>query len=272
MPISEDITKAEFNRQLLWLVFSLIPAIFFLFLSAYIIGHGSFDFLNPIPFIVFLMFWLGIVIWGSGRMASLQPDWKTLSIGRRGVLVGGCLWKICTFQGLGTKRQEYLNLVAERMVKKDFKRVGEIKLETWGQYLYIKDSDLTFESPEGEYQTGIRAVSIGENLRVGFNHKGTLKILKKAVLMFAFSLIFALFVSFLFVNIVEYAFPSIDVTQLGVLWIIVFFPVMFGLWISIVGKKKRVLDRQIKKFLVDTAEYMGSKQITPFKRITVKYE
>lgn len=221
--------------------------------------------------IILAVIWIGIFALGGRWMGSLQSDWKTLSTGSRNVLIGGCLWKICTFQGIGTKRQEYLNLVAERMVTNGFKRVEEIKLGIWGQYLYVKGSDFTFESPEGEYQTGIRAVSIDENLRVGFNHTGTSRIAKKAFLWLVCCLFIALVVSLLSCNIVKYAFPSIDAFQLTMLWTIIFFPVMFGPIFFIAGKKKRSLDRQIKQFLVDTAEYMGSKQITPFKRILVKY-
>jgi len=61
----------------------------------------------------------------------------------------------CTFQGLGDKRQEYLRLVEEGMMKQGFKRAEE-----WRERNPVfTGSDLIFKSPDEKFLPSIRAVS-----------------------------------------------------------------------------------------------------------------
>jgi len=180
-------------------------------------------------------------------------------------------WVTCEFQGLGNKKQVYLDLLKKEMSKGGFQQVEEIRLarRPWASFI-SKMSNLKFNSPDGKMWIGIQAVPKDENLRVGFADVVLTK--KQFYLLFAFSILFAFSLGAISayvigrnVNVnehIEWAFSSIIVAALA----FVTPPMLYGIL------PRRRWRRQAKQLLVETAESMGSKQTTPFKKTTYKLE
>lgn len=258
--MAEDLGKAE-DKVNKWFALSLLLGIISLFLSALIIGHGSFDFSTPIPIIVFGVVTFGLFSWAYWKAYALvlQPDWKTLGTGRRASFSFKVHpWNICTFHGLGNRRQDYLDLVTEGMRKEDFQLTEESPV------INIKGSDLMFKGP-GQTAFFIRAVPIGEDLRVGF-------ILTQEVGALAFlSLPLALPPSLLILYIIR-SMVLLDTASYAISWGIIYIILMCAILVLLIKvRTPKTGPQEIKNFLVKIGESMGSKQITPFKRILVKY-
>jgi len=123
-------------------------------------------------------------------------------------------YRACTFQGLGTKRQNYLDLVAGEMVKQGFKRAEE-----WRERNPVFDgSDLIFKSPDEKFLAGIRAVSTENgNLRVGSTLAG---MPGKAAKIFVFSIEFAFILGVLSAYIGRQIFGPITKLTVQNLWML----------------------------------------------------
>lgn len=184
----------------------------------------------------------------------------------------GKFWKTCTFEGLGPKKQAYLDSLTEVMAKKGFQRVKEIKLATaWESFLY-KRSDLIFKSPDGKL-AGVQTVPKNEDLRVGFME--SLFTRKKVWLTLVSSIFIAFFFCVLSIFIIgQGTIPLPPTTPRVMVFIpaIIFLIVLIGALVLFWVKPARDWRQQIKQLLVEAAGSMGGKQITPFKKTTVELE
>ncbi len=264
--MDEELKKAEVESPI-WPFLVIIIGVSSMFISAFIIGHGSFDFLStPIPISSPFIILLGVmlyVIWRSGNRAILQPDWKTLATGRRAMFSFKTSdWNICTFQGLGSKRQDYLNRVTEEMEKRDF------QLTDKSPAINIKGSDLIFKHPKGPFFC-IRAVSIGENLRVGF--KSTEEMGREIFpAMFLAALPTFLSIYIIGGGVVPWTNVPKWMASIPLIIFFTFFIGTFGLMYRLSLLRK--FRQEIKPLLVGIGKSSGSKQVTPFRKILAKYK
>lgn len=265
---------AGINQVMLWLSFSILLGIFSFFLSAYIIGQGSFAFLG-IPPITLVVVSLGMFLGGYIFVfAPLQPDWKAQSTRKLIFLSKVISWNISLFQGLGSKKQDLLDWVIEDATKIGFQRIDEIKGRFWGEERYFRGSDLIFESPEGGH-VGVRAVAVGNDLRVGFNSIGrvTIKERGKAWAGLLFSILVGFCLCVLSIYIIGHGeIPWVTVPR----WMM-FIPVAllflgFSVTFIIILKLAFAKEPQIKEILLRAGKSMGSKQASKFRRIYVRYE
>ncbi len=265
-PMGEDLRKAEAKERVNVIFIFVILSSFFL--SAFIIGRGSFDFFStPIPIITFLTVLLGFFLyyfWDLGNRAFLKSDWKTLGTGRRASFSFKVYpWNICTFQGIGNRRHDYLNLVTEEMTKKGFQMTEK------SPAINIKGSDLIFIHSSRVFRPDlfIRAVPVGKNLRVGFVLTG------EAGPWVFLSVGLALLPTLLSMNVIKYI--ELQWTNVPdwmmLIPVIVYFLSLIGIMILIYGLSAlRNFRQEIKPFLFRIGKSLGSKQITPFKKILVK--
>lgn len=171
-------------------------------------------------------------------------------------------YRTCTFQGLGNKRQAYLDSVAERMAEQGFKRAEE-----WRERNPVFDgSNSIFKSSDEKFLVAIRAISTEDgNLRAGFSLAG---VPGKAAKIFVFSIGFAFILGALSAYILRQMFGPIkgtvqDLWMLILVMIILFTAFGFPVLAYMTPSKMRY-NRKVRQILVETAESMGSKQITPF--------
>jgi len=167
----------------------------------------------------------------------------------------------CTFQGLGIKRQAYLDRLAKAVVKNNWK-VFEKSVLGWMEGIAIGGADLLFEPPNKLVATGVRAVPVNGDLRVGYSAPPRGK--RYWTSFFIFTLL---------------AFLAMYVLGWGRGWgefgeliaISIFFAIMLSPIVFIVVYMK-VYNRKIKRLLIQTAESMGGKQTTAFQKTTGKLE
>jgi hypothetical protein len=178
-------------------------------------------------------------------------------------------FRTCTFQGLGTKKQEYLNMLAEVMKKKNLQKVEE---PSGVIALVLEGRGLIFESPS-RVEVGIRAVSIKENLRVGFAVQPNVT-RKKAVLWLIVSILVASFFVFLSAYIIGHGMLPLTEAHGWAILIpfLTFFAAFSCMFLPYVLKTEITWPPKIRKLLVETAESIGGKQITPFRKTTVELE
>jgi len=77
-------------------------------------------------------------------------------------------WRTCRFQNIGTKKQEYLDLLAKEMTKKDFQQAEENRLSTRSMAPFLEESSPNFGTPDGKFDIAIYAVPSNGDLNVGF--------------------------------------------------------------------------------------------------------
>jgi hypothetical protein len=186
-------------------------------------------------------------------------------------------WRTCTFQGLGAKRQAYLDLLNEGMAKRGFQRVEEIKRRTAWCSLINRSSDLIFYSHKRKSWVGIKSLSKHGNLRVGFadwyyNPIRDALITVFCILLGALGTFFSAYILTAYVT----GHPSYYIGGLPD-WmipipIILFFVVFIGAFLLFFGRPYEAWREQVKAALTEIAESLGGKQITPFKKTTVKLE
>ena len=268
--MAENLKKAEAENPI-WFAIALLLGALSSFLFAFVVGP---EFL-PISILVFGIVFTGVSIlyhiWYVNNHIFLNPDWKTFTTGRRS---GFIPWHICMFQDIGNKRQDYLNAVADEMIKKEYKQLKEIKPSLWGEERLLKGSNLIFEDPDGTY-VGIRTVSVGDDLRVGFNVAGkpTTRAGAKAwggLLLSMMIGFIAVVLSFHIIGNGKLPLTNVPVTMLLLTTLAIFIPV-FSISFVILLKKFGLTKLEPKELLLQIGESMGSKQIAPFKRILVKY-
>ncbi len=172
-------------------------------------------------------------------------------------------WLTITFYGLGAKKQAYLDLLAEEMVKNGFKRVESIEVKTtWGSFI-SKKSDLLFRSSDGLLWIGIRACPKDGDLRVGF--ADTYYKNARSFFILACSILLGTFFCFLSAYIIGQG--SFDLSKMSpsiaLIPVAIFFLVFLGVFTFFFGKPKRIWRRKTKAILVETADSMGGKKIIP---------
>jgi len=177
----------------------------------------------------------------------------------------------CTFQGLGAKKQAYLDSLTEGMAKKGFQRVNEVKLATAWEFLLYKRSDLIVKSSDVKL-AGVQTLPKDGNLRVGFMESPFTR--KKVWLTLVFSILIAFFFCVLSMYVIGHGvLPWTNVPDWMILIpTITFFIVLIGALALFWVKPARNWRQQVKQLLVETAESMGGKQISPFKKTTVELE
>jgi hypothetical protein len=261
------------------MVFSILLGILSLLASAYVIGNGSFVF-PDMPFVIFVVVAFGMLFGGYAFVfAPLQPDWKAESSKKLIFMWKAIDWNISIFQGLSNKRLDYLNLLTEELMNIGFQRIGEIHARFWGEDRYFKGSDLIFESPDEMY-VGVRAVGVGNDLRVGLNASGktTTKTKLKAWGGLGLSILIAFIVCVLSIYILGYMtgnavpYPPDVPAWMIFIPVVIFFSVLLPTFYIFMKRLVPELFSLIKKILLKIGESMGPKQIVPFKRIYSRYD
>ncbi len=183
------------------------------------------------------------------------------------------MWSTCTFQGLGPKKQAYLDLLNERMAKKGFQRVEKIGVKTNVTPIINKSSNLMFKSPDGLIWIGIRSLSTDEDLKVGYTN--TYYNPKRTTLILASSMLLGLFFCYLSIFIIGHGTIPLSPntpTRILLIPVLILLSVAIGTFYIIFTRPFSNWIRQLKTTLIETAESMGSKQITPFKYTTTELE
>ena len=172
-------------------------------------------------------------------------------------------YRACTFEGLETKGQIYLELVAEGMAKQGFKRADE-----WGERnLALGGSDAIFKSADEKFLAGIRAVSTEDgNMRVGYALAG---MPGKAAKILVFSGGLAFILGVLSAYTLRQVFGPLTTLTFKNLWVlilvlIILFSTFLVPVLAYTLPAKRKLNQEIKQLLIEIGESMGSKQITSF--------
>lgn len=169
-------------------------------------------------------------------------------------------WRTSTFQNLQTKIQSYMELLTEEMAKKGFQRSEKSDIGTFGAFL--KGGYSMFETPDKKFNAIIQAIPCNGELKVGF----TLLAKPKQNTLLFISFIIGLLVSLVPLYIIKYVVPFIEGFPLAMLWLIIWFSIGLGVPLFFSGLSVITWNRKLMQILVRTAESMGSKQITPFKR------
>lgn len=177
-------------------------------------------------------------------------------------------FQTCVFQALGIKKQAYLDQLTKEMIKIDFKPIDRSSLGSMESFAF-GGTDLLFAAPKGLGEgIGVRAVSLNGNLKVGFVSSGIRT--RKFFTVFFICLFLGLFASFIPFFVYD---PNSTVGMwsyitigLPLFLIIVCGPLVHSLLY------RRRYNGKIRRLLVETAESMGAKQITPFKKTTVELE
>jgi hypothetical protein len=171
-------------------------------------------------------------------------------------------WRTCIFKDIGTKKQDYLDLLAKEMARNGFQQAE--KNEFWTRFfteLYLEENTPIFETPDGRLNIAIQTVPSNGDLKVGFMFFTK----KERNRLFFISFSLGLLVSLISLYLIKYEFPHFDGFPLAMLWLIIWFSIGFSLpafsALSIITR-----NRQLMQIMVKTAESMGSKQTTPFKR------
>ena len=179
------------------------------------------------------------------------------------------IWSTCSFRGLVTEKQVYLDLLTEKMAEKKFQQV---KKEPHGVFKdLLEGRDLLFESPD-RTEVSVRAVPSKNGLKVGFVVELHVT-RKKAWFWLIGSLILGFFVFLLSAYIIGHGtLPLTNVPWWMVLILtMIFLLPLFGT-LSCLRIPEIKLSRSMKKMLAETAESMSGKQISPFKKTTVDLE
>lgn len=170
-------------------------------------------------------------------------------------------WRTCIFQNIGTKKQEYLVLLAEEMARKGFQQGEKDEIGTRIMTPFLQENSPMFETPDGKLGIAIQAVPSNGDLKVGFM---LIAKTKQNTLVFV-SFVLGLLVSLASVYLIKYAFPYFDGFPLAMLWLIIWFSIGLGLPL-LLQSSIITWNRRLMQILVEIADSMGSKQVTPFKR------
>ena len=207
------------------------------------------------------------------------------------------VYRTCTFQGLGSRRDEFLDDVVKAMGKRGLKNVPPIepfdlsvgtkelfRIWDWSEFtemskFYIAGSDLLLlgEKTKGvTYPKGItiKADVRGEDLRFGYVLlKELFKIASIKGLIFLLQLFTGIGLMALGMLLIKNTFGG-SLGSLGVLILslvtVVPLWLLYFLYHPVIKPKRR--QKEIDKTITEIAESMGGKRITPFKKTTVKLE
>jgi len=167
----------------------------------------------------------------------------------------------CTFEGLGNKREAYLGRLAEAVVKNNIKVIEKINF-SWVEGIVIGGADLLFEPPSKLVATGVRAVPVNGDLRVGYSTPPRGKGYWISFFMFTFLAFLAMYVLGWGRGWGKFG----DLIAISIFLAIMLSPIAF------IVVYRKVYNRKIKHLLIQTAESMGGKQTTAFQKTTGKLE
>jgi len=197
----------------------------------------------------------------------------------------------CTLEGLGSRKDEFLENMVQEMKAKGFRRSSPI--EPFAPQLGLKDAirkshseyleelirhnmvgaDAMLVSDENE-KIALRGETQGKNMRFGYYYAASTKELKDVRWFFIAGYLVWLIV---WLNIAKAFRGQLDF--LGALFIILVIIIPLGILVRMSGRpslsyytKTRRMEKEIDRLVVEIAESMGGKQITPFKKTTVELE
>lgn len=181
-------------------------------------------------------------------------------------------WITCTFEGLGTKKQAYLDLLNKGMVEKGFRQFKKIKSPMATPSLISKTADLIYKTHDEQVWLGIKVLPKGEDLRTGFTYSDASSIRTFLTLLLCVFLgAFAGFSSSYIISGGSFDLsklhPLIAIAPVGIFILVT--ASAFGL---IFGRPQRTCEKRAKAILIETAESMGSKQVTPFENTAADLE
>ncbi len=160
-------------------------------------------------------------------------------------------WRTCTFEKLGPERRDYLDQLTREMIKKDFKPAEK------NPFVWI-EPDLVFKSPN-KWMAGIRAVSVKEDLKVGLISGGDLQ---RLLLQYFVGLVLAM----VLFAIAGFGFKTVGLTANVSASIALFISLTIMVLTAFsISLQRRTINQKVIKILIETAQSMGSNQITPFK-------
>jgi hypothetical protein len=204
------------------------------------------------------------------------------------------IYRTCNFEGLTSKKDEFLEKVVRAMEIEGFMKVSEVKpfrlslgakdaLKFWdwswrdkvAKYQMIGNDVLLASNKKGaKSMIGLRAEVRNNYLRFGYSYFRKIELKSVAGIKFLLSLIGLLAYIFLMEWIIgTYLFES------GLpIWVSAFIP-FIAIFISLIPlvvyfgfiRLKRTFN-EFNQRIVDIAESLGGKQITPFKLTTFKLE
>jgi hypothetical protein len=160
------------------------------------------------------------------------------------------------------KRQAYLDQLTREMIEKGFKQAEKNPFRGI-ESDDLAGPDLVFKSPN-KWMVGIRVLSVKEDLKVGLISGGDLR---RLLLQYFAGLVLAI----ILLTIGGFGFKAVglDPNTSMVIALLIFLTIMFLTALSI-SLQKRTVNRKVIKVLVETAQSMGSNQITSFKKTTTE--
>jgi len=169
----------------------------------------------------------------------------------------------CTFQGLGPRKDQYAEKLEEKLVSLGLQKFKEVageraEIQRRALYDYFAGSDLIYNFPK-LYKIGFVFRPINGDLLVGYLLHGGISV---ALKLFPIALIVII------LNFIPdwFDLPSLPFLLAAlVLGIVGIFYLFYGGMI----KPYKQLIKPVEKILVEVAESMGGKQLTPFKRTKI---
>jgi len=209
------------------------------------------------------------------------------------------IYRTCTFEGLGHKKDEFLGRVVEAMKERGLEELPPVEpfehhlglkdaLRLWDfspyyilglQQMVGTDVLLGYDREERHLRMGLRAELQGKNLRFGYFYTGEkISPLKSSkgikFILGLIALMTLMFVWPLFVGIILLGKPFYEAYGLVNLVLIVIvlsllppIPILYTIHRREIRPRKKIDQR-----ILEIAESLGGKQITPFKWTTVKLE
>ncbi len=205
------------------------------------------------------------------------------------------IYRTCNFEGLTSKKDEFLEKVVKTMEIEGFMKVSEVKpfrlslgskdvLRFWdltgwrdkAAWHQMIGSDVLLEADKrgAKLRVGVRAEARNNDLRVGFFYFRKNKL--KSVAGIKFFLAIAAFFAYAFVA--EWFMFNVLLKLGWGLWmsalttcVVVFLPVVPFIKYYGFTKPKRML-MEMEQHISEIAESLGGKQVTQFKQTTVKLE
>lgn len=207
------------------------------------------------------------------------------------------IYRTCTFEGLGSRRDEFLNRIVEVIEEKGLKKAPSIKpfelslgvkngLHFWDSSIAFRighremvgaDVLLTSDHKGAETTVALRAEPKGDNLRFGYYysrwHKprsaAEIKLYLKIIAGICLWLTWGFFAGLILLGKPFYQAhggPAL-IFAIVTLALLPAIPTIYTIYRRDVGLTKE-MDRRVSEI----AESMGGKQISPFKKTTVELE
>ncbi len=199
----------------------------------------------------------------------------------------------CTLEGLGSRKDEFLEKIVQEMEAEGFRRSAPIEpftpslglkdaiSKSFGSYLeelikynMVGANAMLVSDKNGKL--ALRAETQGNDLRFGYYYAPSSEKLGSSDVGWLFILGFLVWSIVLFSIAVAFR-ESLGV--LGAIFLSLMIIIPLAIRVGMSGRpslsyyrKTREMEKEIDPFIVKTAESMGGKQITPFKKTTVELE